>query len=86
MPRSVAEFTPLFGCSASLTIGALWVVRGLQGGDYDDKTYEYDNVFQMDDFCIILLKRRFLRYLVQKQGELTVSVLFGRAVHCTVHD
>ena len=58
----------------------------MQGGDYDDKTYEYDNVFQIDDFCIILLKRRFLRYFVQKQGELTVSVLFGRAVHCTVHD
>ena len=52
----------------------------------NDKTYEYDNVFQIDDFCIILLKRRFLRYFVQKQGELTVSVLFGRAVHCTVHD
>ena len=32
----------------------------------NDKTYEYDNVFQIDDFCIILLKRRFLRYLVQK--------------------
>ena len=49
----------------------LWKI---QGGDYDDKTYEYDNVFQIDDFCIILLKRRFLRYLVQKLGEPEQSV------------